>query len=386
MSYAEREPMGEVEATTAPAVPRLEYIDQIRAMAALYVALFHALLVLWPLDGSVSPPWYLGWVNHGHFGVAVFIVVSGFSLAWKPAVRRSTTAGRYWPFMLKRGLRLLPPYWIALAGSVTLLYLAPSNVAEGGAGAAEWAKGPVPLRSILGFGFLVQDFFRLPSPNSPMWSIAVEWHLYFLFPLLVFLGCRYGMRWLIVGSTVVGLTLHELLRHTSAASTTPHFLVLFTMGIVTAYAVRDVVDSPPAWTRRVDGWYLVGASFLIFIALSQAEVAADLVAGSVFALGLFSLGCRRQVPTAEPGPAHPVGHTLALIGLVSYSLYLVHSPAEKIVWHFVVEPLDLNAPAAFVVLTVIGIAASLVGAYVLYLVIERRSMSWSRGVRASTSP
>jgi peptidoglycan/LPS O-acetylase OafA/YrhL len=373
------------------AVPRLGYVDQLRALAALYVAVFHALLVLWP-QGGPEAPWYLQWADHGHFGVTAFIVLSGFSLALKPAVREQSTAGRYWPFMLKRGLRLLPPYWVALAGSIFLLYLAPGNVAGGNSGGAagEWTgKGPVPLRSIFGFFFLVQDIFRLPSPNSPMWSIAVEWHLYFLFPLLVFVGCRYGMRWLLAGSAVVALTLHYLLWGTDAQSTTPHFLVLFTIGIVTAYAIGAFVRgaAPPPWLASINGWLLIGLSFVVFVLMSEAEVAADLVAGSIFAVGIYVLGLREQ-PTLEASRRiSRVGGAKALmsIGLISYSVYLVHSPTEKIVWHFVVEPLDLNPSIAFVLLAVVGIGLSLGAAYVLYLVIERRSMGWSRRISVSSN-
>jgi len=69
------------------------------------------------------------------------------------------------------------------------------------------------------------------------------------------------------------------------------------------------------------------------------------------------------------------------IGLFSYSLYLVHSPSEKIVWHFVVGPLGLNPTVAFFLLVATGIVASLIAAFALYLIIERRSMAWSRRVR-----
>src|SRR4051812_20877807 len=156
--------------------PRLRAVDQLRAGAALYVAIYHALLVYWP-NGGPRPPWYLKWADFGHVGVAVFIVVSGYSLALGPAARGKTSAGRYWSFMLKRARRLLPPYWVALAGSVLLLVLAPHSVQSGSAAVgAAWGKGPVPGRSIAAFTLLIHDLWRVPSPNSAMWSIAVEWH------------------------------------------------------------------------------------------------------------------------------------------------------------------------------------------------------------------
>ena len=65
---------------TVGGAPRLVFIDQLRALAALYVAVFHAALVVWPVGGA-RPPLWLRWADYGHFSVTVFIVLSGFSLA-----------------------------------------------------------------------------------------------------------------------------------------------------------------------------------------------------------------------------------------------------------------------------------------------------------------
>ncbi len=365
----------------APRTKRLLAVDQLRAAAAIYVAIYHALLVYWP-NGGPRPPWYLKWADFGHVGVAVFIVVSGYSLALGPALRGQTSAGRYKTFMVKRARRLLPPYWVALAGSVLLLILAPHSVRSGsGSLAGAWGKGPVPARSVVAFALLVHDVFRVPSPNSAMWSIAVEWHLYFLFPLLVFIGCRYGMRKLLVGSIVVGVLLHYALVNTGAAGTTPHFLALFCFGIASAYAVawhrRGGQAARPGGTRLA--WALIATGVVGFAALARWEVAGDLVAGALVALALYLLG----VDTAEPvrGPT-PVGRWLAKIGLVSYSLYLVHLPAEKIVWRFGVERLGLSPAPAFLVLAVAGIAAALAAAWVAFVVVERPAMRWSSSTGA----
>ena len=390
MNDPETTPAGAVAPATEPdliAVPRLVYVDQLRALAALYVAVFHALLVIWPAGGP-DAPWYLQWANHGHFGVTAFIVLSGFSLALKPAVRAKRTAGNYWRFMWKRSLRMLPPYWVALTGSIILLYLAPANVARGSSGGVggEWTgKGPVPFRSVVAFFLLVHDMFKVPSPNSPLWSIAVEWHLYFVFPVLLFIGCRFGMKWMVGGSAVAGLGLHYALWNTSAAATTPHFLTLFAIGIATAYALGSFVRGvdPPQWNPAVNGWILIAASFVSFMLLKRLELAADLVAGTIFAVGVYVLGQREEsiAELADRSPRAVGGRALMKIGLFSYSLYLVHSPSEKIVWHFVVGPLGLNPTVAFFLLVATGIVASLIAAFALYLIIERRSMAWSRRVR-----
>jgi peptidoglycan/LPS O-acetylase OafA/YrhL len=352
-------------------------VDQLRAGAALYVAVYHALLVYWP-NGGPRPPWYLRWADFGHVGVAVFIVVSGYSLALGPALRGRTSAGRYSTFMLKRARRLLPPYWVALAGSILLLALAPHSVRSGGSSVAgAWGKGPVPFRSGVAFTFLMHDVFRVPSPNSAMWSIAVEWHLYFLFPLLVFIGYRFGMGKLVAASVVVGVALHFALVHTGAVGTTPHFLALFCFGIASAYAVawhrREARPARPGGARLA--WTAIGLGVVGFAALAHWEVGADLVCGALVATGLYLLGVNAEVPVHGPTA---VGRWLAKIGFFSYSLYLVHLPAEKIIWRFGVDGLGLSPVPAFLLLAVTGIAAALSAAWVLFVLVERPAMRWSR--------
>jgi len=375
---------------------RLGYIDQMRAMAALYVALFHALLVLWPFGGP-NPPLYLRWADYGHYGVTVFIVLSGFSLALKPAMNGAKKIASYWRFMAKRALRMIPPYWVALYGAIVLLALAPGNVTRGNSGGigGEWTgKGAVPAKSVAVFTLLLHDLIKVPSPNSPLWSIAVEWHLYFFFPFLVYLGCRYGMKWMVAGCVVVGVALHFALYNTNQIATTPHFLALFALGIATSYAVakahQDAGRPPRLATWTINGWWLVALSFALFIAITSfasggrdtnghLELLADLICGALFAGALYLLGSRNRAGAGEGGADEtPAGRVLSRVGLISYSLYLVHSPTEKIVWHFVVKPLGLPAVASWLVLVVTGVAASIAAAYLLYFLIERRSMEWSR--------
>jgi len=44
----------------------------------------HTWLTAFPHYPDNRGPWWLGWALYGHFAVAVFIVVSGFSLGMAP--------------------------------------------------------------------------------------------------------------------------------------------------------------------------------------------------------------------------------------------------------------------------------------------------------------
>ena len=62
----------------------LLFLDGLRALAALFVVLHHSWLEIWPLMYHRSPVGLMakasGWLLYGHYAVALFIVLSGFSL------------------------------------------------------------------------------------------------------------------------------------------------------------------------------------------------------------------------------------------------------------------------------------------------------------------
>ena len=101
---------------------RLDFLDGVRALAALYVVAHHIWLTTYPKYPLNTGPWYLGWLAYGHLAVAVFIVVSGYSLAIGPA-RRGLALGSSARFFRRRAWRIIPPYWAALALSCVVLGL-----------------------------------------------------------------------------------------------------------------------------------------------------------------------------------------------------------------------------------------------------------------------
>ena len=98
---------------------RCRGVDALRGWAAAWVVAFH----YYPADpgswlDAACPP--VARVAHaGGFGVAMFFVVSGFCIA--AAAARS--AGRPAAFAWRRLVRILPPFWAAVAASVAVPHL-----------------------------------------------------------------------------------------------------------------------------------------------------------------------------------------------------------------------------------------------------------------------
>jgi peptidoglycan/LPS O-acetylase OafA/YrhL len=171
-------PLGTRPETAAQVMPaerrRLVGLDGIRGLAALFVVVNHVFLRAFPgYPADKAPFWAAGFI-YGRFAVVVFIVLSGFSLSVAPA-RAGWRLDGVVKFAHRRAWRILPPYWAALVFSLLMTWFV---VAQPG-----W---PIPTaRSVVVNGLLVQDVVFVPSPNRAFWSIAIEAHLYVVFPLLI---------------------------------------------------------------------------------------------------------------------------------------------------------------------------------------------------------
>ena len=88
---------------------RVPWIDGIRGAAALFVVLHHIWLTTWPGFPPDNGPWWLGGLLYGHMAVAVFIVVSGFSLALVPMRNGWKLPGGVKRFVRRRAWRIIPP-------------------------------------------------------------------------------------------------------------------------------------------------------------------------------------------------------------------------------------------------------------------------------------
>jgi peptidoglycan/LPS O-acetylase OafA/YrhL len=160
---------------------RLDYVDGVRALAAMYVVLHHIWITSYPDYPRNSGPMIVGWMLYGHLAVAVFIVVSGFSLSIAPA-RRDWELGGVRKFFRRRAWRILPTYWAALAFSA-IVYGLITHAQTG---------HQITAKALLVHATLLQDIINSPKPNGAFWSIAIEAQIYLLFPLCLLIRRRYG--------------------------------------------------------------------------------------------------------------------------------------------------------------------------------------------------
>jgi peptidoglycan/LPS O-acetylase OafA/YrhL len=331
----------------------------------MFVVLHHMWLASWPGFPTNTGPWWLGWLLYGHMAVAIFIVVSGFSLALAPIRNGGELAGGVRRFLRRRAWRILPAYWAALILSVlvTAVLLHPE-------------LGPgVQAKTLAVHGLLLQDVVGSNTPNGALWSIAVEWQIYFVFPLILLLARRTSL-----GTAVFATVAVVLLAHAAAGAggllgkinhLTPQFLALFALG---ALAVRLGSHDRAERLRRPLAIVAL-AALGAFVLLALAEGSEWVVARFFWMDLLFGVGVASALALIHAGGLAPARRVLASrpalwLGLFSYSIYLLHDPIISVLDRYAFAPLDLSPLGAFGASLVFGVPVILALCYGFHLVFE----------------
>ena len=154
-------------------MPRLPGLDLVRAIAVVWVMLFHSFLV-----GGLGPDFK--WLErYGWMGVDIFFVLSGFLIGRQvlaPLARGERLS--FGDLYARRAWRILPAFIVVLA-----IYLAFPQWRE--------AEGMAPWWLFATFTFNLFVDYGTQQAFSHAWSLCVEEHFYLLFPALaVFLAKR----------------------------------------------------------------------------------------------------------------------------------------------------------------------------------------------------
>jgi peptidoglycan/LPS O-acetylase OafA/YrhL len=359
---------------------RIDALDGIRGLAALFVVLHHCWLMSFPGFPAATGPVWLGWLAYGHFAVVVFITLSGFSLAVSPA-RNGWRLGGKARFAQRRAWRILPPYWAALVLSLIVAWtIVPQPGSE-----------PPTLKSVVVYGLLLQDIVGSPVPNGAFWSIAVEAQLYLVFPVLLLLMRRLGTVATLTAVTVPVVTIGLLAPRVPAVDDlrrlTPQFAVLFALGLVAAgiIAAGDRLRRLP--------WHWLAATAILPVLLVIVVRGSAWTVGNFYwvdiAIGPAAALLLAAIATGRPASLVRLPGTgpLRSLGRFSYSLYLIHSPIVVVVALKVVGPYVGPGLPAFAATAALAVTASLLVARLFAAVFEipfQRYRSWAQ-IRAAVA-
>lgn len=380
-----------------PGPLHLTHVEGLRALAAYVVFINHAYAQVWMSAQMPTPPWYLSPFVYamvaGHLSVTVFIVISGFCLMLPVARAGNQLRGGTAAFLQRRARRILPPYYGAVALCLVLIW-----TIIGRPTGTLW-DFPIHVSSvaIVSHLLLLQDLFATSRINYVFWSIAVEWQIYFLFPLLVWSWRRYGPRVTVSGALLLGYALRLGFAPTRIARAAPHYLGLFALGMLAASLIETDRPSSVQLRDRLP-WGRIGiACAALVCALTGAwgwRLATDRfhfidLPVAIATMCVLVLTSRRQ--REHGGAPNPVTRLLSMkplvfIGTFSYSVYLIHAPVLQILWQYGLVPAHLGPVAMFALLMGPGALAVLAVSYAFFRVFEAPFMRQSSGKRLARSP
>lgn len=322
---------------------RLEFLDGLRGLSALFVLIFHIHHFACLDRMAELPGWFhhaTGWMEFGHYGVVVFIVLSGFCLMM-PVARSSDgrLRGGLRQFAARRFRRIGPPYYAALACSLVL------SVGLGAVLSGRFVPifGAGNLATHLLLVHNVDRHWSM-SIDPPMWSVATEWEIYFAFALLLLpLFRRFGAGASVIAAFAVGLAPHWFLpagRNLDWAC--PWFVGVFALGMAGAVVAFSPHSAAANMRSRVKfGWIVLALSSALFVtawakgadplgAIASAHSwAIDACVGVATSALLVQLTLQSREPASETRSwmlAILNSNIAVTLGAFSYSTYLIHQP------------------------------------------------------------
>lgn len=354
----------------------------------MMVVLGHAYQFIWPEIYGVKPPsilfdllWYCG-----HFAVSAFIATSGFCLML-PVMRQSTLRipGGYGNFYIRRLLRIVPPHLCSMLLSLLLIYFY-----IGEKTGTHWDVSlPVTTKAIITHLALINNFFPdvIAKINGVFWSIALEFQLYFFFPILVPLFLLLPRVVALAFTTVAAYALSLYLDSSPFYSTSIHLLAAFSAGIATASLLGSKLEAPIA--KSAWGWVMIAGCFTGVILVLTLREALNLrlpiairFADFLLAVGI-SIFLLRSISGKDAASNRIAVQLLSRLGQFSYSIYLMHFPLLQVFWQLALQNSAWDSLTKYGIIMLLGVPLVIGACWLFYLVCERPFLSIIQRYRAN---
>jgi len=289
---------------------RLTRMDGLRGTLAVYVMLGHA------LPFTVVPAWASAPFRHGEAAVDLFFALSGLVIV--NSLERFS--GRFWPFILARARRLLPVYFLVLAGAVLLLVAGDPLRAMpwvGTAGRIFWSPvlpaqfgWHLAAHVFLVHGMIPQALlpYAYVTLLGPAWSLSTEWQFYGLIGLLA----PKRLAWFALALLGVGAAYHLCWPGWGwqfSRAFLPDAAPFFALGLASLVWLRE----GRAWVL----WACLLGACLLGLAQGADKALVPLVWGAA------------MLAQRSPWGAVLEHRWVLYLGAISYPLYLVNEPVSR---------------------------------------------------------
>lgn len=342
---------------------RFLFADGLRGLAALWVVLFH-------LEEGKHIPFLLQalpeWLGHclfsnGHLGVPVFLVLSGYVMAWtvrKIRLNSQSSAS----FLMRRLTRLSPPYYFSILFAIVFLILKAIQIKD-------WSIIP-SWPSIAAHALYIEKLFGFKYINSVYWTLWIEIQFYIFF---------------IVVLLVVDNLKKDAVNHT-ARYTAFYVIALFSL----LWPLKVLTD--PVWPEGfIRFWYCFSAGLMASWTLAFPDKKHELMAifyyMAILGIGLYVHDLFVIIAGATAMLLFIAGKFnymskwlnwswIQFLGMISYSLYLLHNPLTGATANILRKILHPGL-VTDIVISVVTISVSIFVAWLAYKLIELPSIRLS---------
>jgi len=321
---------------------RLVCLDGLRGALATYVMLSHT------LPFAPTPGWLHWLFQHGGAGVDVFFILSGLVI-----VQSLDSFGyRALPFLIARVARIYPVFLVVFAFAVAVQPL------QTGFEQMAWIGPDSPARSIWSGGW-PQDWGGFIATHMTMthglfpngvlpnvwvgflgaaWSLSTEWQFYLLALLI---GARLGprrMAWLFLAMSAASIAWHAMVPESWQFSRAflPNKAQYFALGwSARSWRATDRRGCLPIWLYSPPRWrcarYRAAST-----SCCRRPIWTACLAAQVFSASLQGRESRGWIPafagmTLGMLAAVLQSRPMVWLGAVSYCIYLVNEPVQKLV-------------------------------------------------------
>jgi peptidoglycan/LPS O-acetylase OafA/YrhL len=347
---------------------RYAFADGLRGLAALWVVFYHLFhgdhvnLLSQFIGATLSAVIF----EYGNLGVPIFFVLSGFVMAVTTNSKHLDAAAAS-RFMQRRFLRLSPPYYFAILLSLIVLF-AKSRL--------EHSDVFPSVPNILAHLFYMQGFFGFKQINVIYWTLCYEMQFYLVFALIMYLinywsNSERKQLLVILFSTLIGL-----LWLIAPESVIPDYNFASRHLLFINYWYAFCAGALVGWSIIRDDQFkkytIFYCSVMMIAAYFKADLFAMMAAATAFLL-LLALSYNKMNSWLNQ-------RFLQFLGLISYSLYLIHNNITGILAR-VVRKFMHPGVVTELMITVVTVIVCLIAAYIMYLVIEKPVVKLSQRIK-----
>lgn len=356
----------------------LHRVDSIRGIAILLVLFYHTLIYLYPgfeiktyskngflaINDLKSAILNINPIGQGWIGVELFLLISGFLIHF---IYLQTKNEFNWSeFYSKRFWRIYPPYILVLL----FFFISGNDFSNSG------------LNNFFSHVFLFHNLseYTFYSINPSFWSIALEVQLYLIYPIYLFIVKYFGSKKTIIllVSITIFYCIFEYLNNITTLALTYFVIKYWFTWAIGAFLAERYFNNKKLFKKPFI-WFL--AFYTIFFIFKMHHFTNS------FIIIPATLSCLTLMEVILYGDfidnlefTNRIFKLFSRIGLISYSIYLIHQPYLGYLLNFFNSRTSFFRYNNFISVVFSYIIIILIS-YSLHKIIELKSIEFGRNIR-----